>query len=62
MLKIALVLVKNVFFGLRKGISRLLHWVGQRNTALLIYFRNKCHDNKRVTNSPLGRIEHKPLD
>ena len=33
MLKIALVLVKIVFFGLKKGISRLLHWVAQKYTA-----------------------------
>ena len=33
MLKIALVLVKNVFFGLKKGISELLHWVAAKHTA-----------------------------
>ena len=33
MLKIALVLVKNVFFGLKKGISELLHWVAPKHTA-----------------------------
>ena len=33
MLKIALVLVKNVFFGFKKGISGLLHWVAQKHTA-----------------------------
>ena len=42
MLKIALLLVKNVFFGLKNGISELLHWVAQKHTAKitfpLIYF------------------------
>ena len=33
MLKIALILVKNVFFSLKKGISELLHWVAPKNTA-----------------------------
>ena len=33
MLKIALVFVKNVFFGLKKGISELSRWVGQKHTA-----------------------------
>ena len=33
MLKIALVLVKIVFFGLKKGISELLHWVAAKHTA-----------------------------
>ena len=36
MLKIALVLVKNVFFGLKKGISRLLHWIAQKHTVCVI--------------------------
>ena len=36
MLKIALVLVKNVFFGLKKGISRLLHWIAQKRTVCVI--------------------------
>ena len=62
MLKIALVLVKNVFFDLKKGISRLLHWVAKRNTALFIYFKHKCYANHRVTNSPLGRTENRPLN
>ena len=31
--KITLVLVKNVFFGLKKGISGLLHWVAPKYTA-----------------------------
>ena len=34
MLKIALVLVKNVFFGLKKGISELMHWVAPKHTAI----------------------------
>ena len=33
MLEIALVRVKNVFFGLKKGISQLLHWVAPKHTA-----------------------------
>ena len=33
MLKIALKLVKNVFFGLKKGISELLHWIAQKHTV-----------------------------
>ena len=39
MLKIALVFVKNVFFGLKKGISELSRWVAQKHTApFLKYF------------------------
>ena len=38
MLKIALVLVKNVCFDVKKGISRLLRWVAQKHTALVIHF------------------------
>ena len=34
MLKIALVLVKSMFFSLKKGISRLAGWVAQKNTAV----------------------------
>ena len=34
MLKIALVLVKNVFFSLKKGISGLLHWVAPKHNCL----------------------------
>ena len=33
MLKIALVRVKNIFFGLKKSISELLHWIAQKLTA-----------------------------
>ena len=33
MLKIALLLVKNVFFGLKKGISELMSWVAAKATA-----------------------------
>ena len=33
MLKIALVLVKNVFLGLKKGISELLPWMTPKDTA-----------------------------
>ena len=33
MLKIALKLVKNVFFGLKKSISELLHWIAQKHIA-----------------------------
>ena len=32
--KIALLLVKNVFFGLEKSISEFLHWVAQKHTAV----------------------------
>ena len=35
MLKIALVLVKNVIYCLKKGISELLPWVGPKNFAKL---------------------------
>ena len=38
MLKIALVLVKNVCFDVKKSISRLLRWVAQKHTALVIHF------------------------
>ena len=38
MLKIALVLMKNVFFGLKKGISELLHWVAPKHTAVFLTF------------------------
>ena len=33
MLKIVLVLVRNMFFGLKKGISELSRWVAQKHTA-----------------------------
>ena len=33
MLKIALVLVKNVFLGLKKGISRLVSLIAAKHTA-----------------------------
>ena len=33
MLKIALVLIKNMFFGLKKGISGLGHWITPKHTA-----------------------------
>ena len=36
MLKISLLLAKNVFFGLKNDISELLHWVAQ-NTAKIIF-------------------------
>ena len=32
--KIALLLVKNVFFGLKKSIREFLHWVAQKHTAV----------------------------
>ena len=35
MFKIALVLVKNVCFDVKKGISRLLHWVAQKHIAFV---------------------------
>ena len=38
MLKIALLLVKNVFFGLNKGISELLRWAAPTHTATLPFF------------------------
>ena len=45
MLKAALVLVKNVFFGLKKGISELLHWIAAKPTAdndyVIILFSKK---------------------
>ena len=34
MLTIVLVLMKNVFFGLKKGISELLHWIAPKHFAL----------------------------
>ena len=37
MLKFALVLVKNVSFGLKKGISELLHWVATKHTAAKLF-------------------------
>ena len=33
MLKIALALVKMCFFGLKKGISRLLSWIAPKHTC-----------------------------
>ena len=41
MLKIALVLVKNMFFGLKKGISELSCWVAQKHTASLFAFKRE---------------------
>ena len=38
MLKIALLLVKNVFFGLNKGISELLRQAAPTHTATLPFF------------------------
>ena len=35
MLKVALVLVKNVFFSLKKDISGSFHWVTPKHTAIL---------------------------
>ena len=37
MLKIALLLVKNVFFGLKKGISELVSWVAAKPIATLVF-------------------------
>ena len=37
MLKIALLLVNYVFFSLKKGISQLLHWVAQKDTAYFVF-------------------------
>ena len=37
MLKIPLLLAKNVFFGLENGISELLHWVAQKHTAKITF-------------------------
>ena len=43
MLKIALVLVKNVFSGLKKGISGLVPWIAQKHTSLYSHtVREKC--------------------
>ena len=44
MLKIALVLVKNVFFGLKKGISELLPWVAPKYTAKVGEIRWKLEE------------------
>ena len=33
MLKMTLVVVKNVFFDVKKGICKSLHWVAQKHTA-----------------------------
>ena len=41
MLKIALVLVKNVFFSLKKGISELLHGVAPKHAVIITIFK-KC--------------------
>ena len=37
MLKIALVLVKNVFFDVKKGISEFSRWVAQNHTANSVF-------------------------
>ena len=43
MLKIVLVLVKNVFFGLKKGASGLVPWIAQKHTSLYSHtLREKC--------------------
>ena len=44
MLKIALVLVKNVFFCLKKGISELLPWVAPKHTAKVGEIRCKLEE------------------
>ena len=42
MLKIALVLVKNVFFGLKKDISELLHWVAPKLGVIALGVHGPC--------------------
>ena len=50
MLKIALVVVKNVFFDVKKGICELLHWITQKHTAYKLsnlydlWFITSLHD------------------
>ena len=47
-LKIAMVLVKNVFFGLKKGISRLSCWVvPKHNVNTRFFFGKKGKQAKR---------------
>ena len=41
MLKVTVVLVKNMFFGLKKGISELSRWVAQKHTASLFAFKRE---------------------
>ena len=42
MLKIALLLMKNVCFGLKKGISEFLHQVAPKHTADVAFLRKDC--------------------
>ena len=44
MLFLVLIIVENVFIGLKKGISKKMHWVAAKHTAYTVkYFSN--HDN-----------------
>ena len=42
MLKIALLLMKNVCFGLKKGISEFFHQVAPKHTADVAFLRKDC--------------------
>ena len=58
MLKIALVLVKNVFFGLKKGISELMHWVAPKHTAIeLLEISQNSQENTSVRVSFLIKLK-----
>ena len=51
MLKITLVLVKNVFFGLKKGISGLERWIAPKHTATVV---RQLFAGKSIPDIPLG--------
>ena len=58
MLKIALVLVKNVFFSLKKGIIELLHWVAPKYTAIeLLEISQNSQENTCVRVSFLIKLK-----
>ena len=54
MLKIALVLVENVFFGLKNGISQLLHWAAPKHTAYTFNSINGTHSWKTLWTQKVG--------
>ena len=50
MLKIALLLVKNMFFGLNEGISQKMAQVAPKHTAFIIFKLNNFFSiNKQIT-------------
>ena len=62
MLKAALILVKNEFFGLKKGISELLHWIAAKPTANVIFLNFFSYHNLICFFSPVEKFVNKVFD